>query len=378
MDPQRLGRIPARMKAFVDQDFIAGAVTLVARHGAVASLEAVGWQDIEAKKPMRTDSIFQVMSMTKPFTSVAIMILVEEGKIALTDPVEKHLPEFRGQMMVEGRSDKTVTLRKPSRPITIRDLLTHTSGMTGPAASMEGLYQKMDRSLAEAVAVFAQNPLEFEPGSRWLYSNTGMATLGRIVEVKGDMPYERFLEERIFKPLGMKDSFFFPPKDKIDRIALVYEQKNGKLVRSGSEILGGASYEYRKGAEYPGPEFALYSTAPDLAAFYEMMRSGGVANGKRLLSRAAVDVMTALHTGDLKAGHLGGTGFGLGWEITSLPEGTLAFMSPGSFGHGGAFGTHGWIDPKKDMVGVFLIQKSGGTDDAKRAFMAMAAAAISE
>ncbi len=379
MDSEKLARIPARMKAYTDRGEVAGIVTLVARHGAVASLDAVGWADVEKKKPMRTDSIFQIMSMTKPVCGTAIMMLVEEGKLALTDPVEKHLPEFRGQMMIAARGEGgQLTLKKPSRPITVRDLMTHTSGMPGmPPAGLAELYQKMDRPLADAALVYSQLPLEFEPGTEWRYSNPGIATLGRLVEVASGMPFEKFLEARIFQPLGMKDSFIFPPADKVDRIAIVHTAREGKLAAAPGSILGGDPRHYRKGAVYSAPEFGLYSTAEDLFAFYDCLRAGGTSNGKRLLSPASVKVMTALHTGDIRAGHLPGTGFGLSWEVTRNAMGTLALMSEGSFGHGGAFGTHGWIDPAKDLVGVFLIQHSGATN-AKPVFMGMAASSIAE
>jgi CubicO group peptidase (beta-lactamase class C family) len=373
-DTQKLAAIPVRMKEFVDRGELAGAVTLVASHGVIRSLNAVGWQNVEDKKPMHTDSIFQIMSMTKPFTGVGIMMLVEEGKLRITDPVEKHLPEFRGQMVVEKGSEP----KKPSHPITVFDLMTHTSGMrSGPPDSIKNLLQEMNLTLAEAVSIYAKEPLEFQPGARWQYSNTGIATLGRIIEVVSDQPYEKFIESRILKPLGMKDSFYFPPADKIGRIALLYKSDKGKLERSGPDALGGPSYGYRKGAKYSGPEYAMFSTASDLFAFYQMMLDGGTHNGKRLLSRSSVDVMTKVHTGDLKAGHNPGMAFGLTWEVVKDPLGSFALLSPGTFGHGGAFGTHGFIDKAKDMVGVFMIQCARGpANDAKYAFMAMAESAI--
>ncbi|HUQ95046.1 MAG TPA: serine hydrolase domain-containing protein [Bryobacteraceae bacterium] len=379
LDPERLAKIPVRMKSYVDRGEIAGAVTLVSRHGVIGQLDAVGWADVENKKPMRVDSIFQIMSMTKPVCATAIMLLVEEGKLALTDAVEKHLPEFRGQLVIASSEGDTLTLKKPSRPITVRDLMTHTSGMPpNPPAGLAELYTKMDLPLAQAVHVFSQLPLLFEPGTEWRYSNPGIATLGRLVEVASGMAFEKFLETRLYQPLGMKDSFVFPPADKIDRIAIVHTHCGGALVNAPATILGGDSRHYRKGARYSAPEFAMYSTAADLAAFYNMMRAGGVHQGKRLISAASVKVMTTMHTGDIRAGHLPGTGFGLAWEVTREPLGTLTLMSIGSFGHGGAFGTHGWIDPQKDLVGVFLIQHAGTPNNAKAVFMGMAGAAIQE
>ena len=380
MDAERLTRIPARMRAFVDRGEIAGAVTLVARHGAVAELDAVGWQDIEAKKQMRTDSIFQIMSMTKPVTAVAVMMLAEEGKLGLLDPVERHLPEFRGQWLLESGDGKTRTLKRPSRQITIRDLLTHTSGMASmPPQGAEGLLSKFDLTLAEAVALYSQQPLEFEPGTRWMYSNPGIATLGRIVEVVSGQPYEKFLEQRIFKPLGMVDSFFFPPEEKIGRIAMLYDTHDGKLTRAGASALAGDPAKFRKGARYPCPECGLYSTATDLAAFYQMMLSGGTHNGQRLLSRAGVELMTTVHTGELTAGHAPGMGYGLAWAMVRQPLGAASYRSVGTFGHGGAFGTEGWVDPKRDMIEILMIQRNEGGDDAERgALYSIAASAITE
>ena len=372
LDAERLARIPARMKAFVERGSIAGAVTLVARHGTVGSVEAVGYQNLETKTPMRTDTIFQIMSMTKPVTAVGIMLLLEEGRLGLNDPVERHLPEFRGQWVIDSRPDeKTRVLKKSPRAITIKDLLTHTSGMMGmPPEGMKEVIFKFDHTLAEAVALYSQQPLEFEPGKKWSYSNPGMATLGRIIEVVSGMPYEKFIEERIFKPMGMKDSFFFPPEEKKARISMLYKLEGGQLKRAGAEALAGDAAEYRKGAKYPCPECGMYSTAADLAALYQTMLDGGVHQGKRLLSKASVEAMTAVHTGELRPS------YGLGWAVSQGPGSLLLLASPGSFGHGGAFGTYGWMDPKKDLLGVFLIQRTtGGTSEETNAFQALANAA---
>ncbi len=382
MDPERLTRIPVRMKAFVDQGTVAGVVTLVARHGVVASMEAVGYQELETKKPMKTDSIFQIMSMTKPVVAIAIMMLVEEGKVGVSDPVERHLPEFRGLWMNTTKpGEKERRQVRPPRAITLRDLLTHTSGMISSLPEGIGeLYTKMHLSLAEAVAIYSQQALDFEPGARWQYSNPGIATLGRVIEVASGQSFERFLSERIFQPLGMKDSFLFVPPDKIDRIAMVYKRVDGKLQRSGGDILGGDPSQYRKGSKYSAPEFGMYSTASDLAALYQMMLNGGTYNTKRLLSKASVNLMTALHTGSIEpAGHSTGMGYGLAWTVVRDPLGTMQLQSEGTYGHGGAFGTQGWVDPHKDLVGVFLIQRSGGgSSDESNAFKALAAAAIVE
>jgi len=371
LDPVRLARIPERMKSFVDKGTVAGVVTLVQRHGQTPAVDAVGYQDIESKKPMRGDTIFQVMSMTKPVTAAGIMILAEEGRLSLGDPVEKHLPEFRGLWVIDKRDgEKALTLKKPSRLITIRDLMTHTSGMaTLPPEGMGGVnfYYNMTKTLAEAASIYSQMPLDFDPGSQWQYSNPGIAVLGRIIEVAGDQPYEKFLEERIFKALGMKDSFLFPPPDKVARIAAVYQDEKGKLKSMGDAI-------YRKGAKYSMPEGGLYATAADMAAFYQMMLNGGALAGRRVLSKASVEVMTAIHTADVQKG---GSAWGLGWTVVQNSAGTLPLVSQGTYGHGGAFGTYGWIDPKKQMVGVLMLQ-GALSGDVRNAFVAMASAAVAD
>jgi len=378
MDAAQLARIGPVLREFVERGQMSGAVTLVMRRGALAHLEAAGWQDVEAKKPMQKDAIFQIMSMTKPFTGAAIMMLAEEGKLRLHDPVEDHLPEFRGQMVVVSEENGVRTLRKPSRPITIRDLMTHTSGL-GPAAPGIGdIMVRMDRTLAEACLIYSQQPLLFEPGTRWMYSNTGIAVLGRIIEVRSGMSFEKFLETRIFQPLGMTDTHVFLPAEKRPRLAPVYTVKDGRLVKAGPDILGGDPLKFREGAKYSGPEHSLYSTAWDLAQFYQMMLNGGQWNGKRLLSPASVAMMTQVHTGNLTAGHNPGTGFGLTWEVTKDPAGTLTGQSIGTFGHGGAFGTYGWVDPQKQLVGVYLMQLAGRPQPMRDAFITMANAAVRE
>ncbi len=380
MSSEQLAKIPQRMKAFVDQKRIAGVVTLVARHGVITEFDAVGMQDIEAGKPMAKDSIFQIMSMTKPFVGAAIMMLVDEGRVVISDPVEKYLPEFRGQMVADVK-DGVKTLRKPTRPITVRDCMTHTSGLSyGPFPGMVEQNTRMDRTLADAMLVYSQQPLEFDPSTKWQYSNIGIAALGRIIEVTSGMLFEKFIETRIFQPLGMKDSHFFLPVEKQGRLAPVYRLVDGKLAKADGTILGGDPMQFRKGAKYPAPEWGLYTTAADLLPFYQMLLSGGKVGGKQLISKASVDTMSSVHTADLRSGHMPGTAFGLTVEVVrdggGLGEEHL--LSAGTFGHGGAFNTHGWMDKKKDMIGIFLIQNAFASGDIKYAFMAMANAAVIE
>lgn len=379
VNSEQIQKIPQRMKAFVDKGAVAGTVTLFARDGQIVEFDAVGYQDIETRKPMAKNSIFQIMSMTKPMVGTAIMMLAEEGKLAVGDPAEKYLPEFRGQMMIaKVNEDGSRVVKKPSRPITIRDLMSHTSGLPyNPPAGLLELPQRMDRTLADAVLVYSQIPLMFEPGTKWSYSNIGIATLGRIIEVTSGMSFEQFMTTRLWQPLEMKDTFLFPPDDKKARICAVHATgKDGKLTRADGSILGGDALAYRPGAKYPAPEWGAYTTAEDLFAFYQMLLDGGVRKGRRIMSRESIDVMTSLHTGDIHSGHMQGTGFGLTWEVVKEPIGELNFLPIGTFGHGGAFGTHGWVDRKHKTVGVFMVQGGAAAADVKYAFMRMANAAL--
>jgi CubicO group peptidase (beta-lactamase class C family) len=368
LDSARLQTIRPRLQALVDNQTIPGAVALVARHGKVALLDAVGWRDIESKKPMQTDSIFQIMSMTKNFTGVAVMMLVEEGKVDLRKPIEYYLPEFRGIQVEEKSINVLGTVHSPKHPPMVWQLMSHTSGLGGdPEGELADNPRSLRVPLAEAVRFYARSHLEFEPGTRWSYSNLGIAALGRLIEVISGDDYVHFVRTRIIEPLGMKDTFFFPPHEKQDRIALVYKHAAGKLVRAGDDILAGDAAKYREGAKYPAPEFGIYSTAGDLVKFYQMLLNGGEINGRRYLSRQSVETMTRVFTPDVTpSGWLGGTGYGLTFEIVNQPQGTLLLHSPGTFGHGGAFGTEGWIDPKNDLIRIMLVQVSDGTGDAPR------------
>lgn len=381
LDPARLAKIPPAMQGFVDRGEIAGAVTLVGRRDRIASVEAVGYRDLDKKIPMRPDSLFRIASMTKPVTAVGIMILVDEKKLSVEDPVEKHLPEFRDQPLVGARQVKMGvkdgSLRKPTRPITVRDLLTHTSGLGGLPPAIADLYVKRDRRLAEAVSLFAKQPLQFEPGTKWAYCNIGIDTLGRIIEVVSGQSYESFLQQRIFDPLGMADTCFYPTAVQLKRAAVTYGREKEKLVASKGDIIS-----LPPGAKYPIPAGGLYSTAGDLARFYQMMLNRGTFGGKRILSPESVRTMTQVQTGELTSGFTSGMGFGFGWAVVRKPEGVTAMLSKGSFGHGGAFGTQGWIDPEKDLIMVLMIQRIGlpnaDASDMRREFQAAAVAALGE
>ena len=354
-DAAKLGKIRERMQSFVDQKVIAGAVTCVGSNEGVAHLEAVGLQKIETKQPMPKDALFRIASMTKPITAMGIMILQEEGKLSVDDPVEKHLPEFRGQRIVASREGDSVTLKKPSRLITIRDLLTHTSGLPGGfPPGLADLYQTRNRTLAEAVLVSSQQPLDFEPGSKWSYCNAGIDTLGRIIEVTSGQSFEEFLKVRIFQPLGMNDTACFPSEQQTTRIAGLYESKDGELIVANRPIVGPAT-----GAKHPIPAGGLYSTAADLAKLYQAMLNAGRLGSTKIISPESLLTMTKVQTGDLPCGFVPGMGFGFGWAVVKESQGVTAMVSPGTFGHGGAFGTQAWIDPKQDLFVILLIQRVG-------------------
>jgi CubicO group peptidase (beta-lactamase class C family) len=374
-DREAAAAIAARVKHFIDGKTVAGAVTLVSRGDEIVEFDAQGMADIEAGRPMQKDSIFQIMSMTKPVTAIGIMMLAEEGKLALRDPVEDYLPEFKGLRVRVNQGPDAERLGTPNHAITIRDLLTHTAGFTdsSPAAIPE-YRQLMNVPLDEVVRQLAKQPLLFQPGTEWSYSSAGIEVLGRIIEVCSGMKYEDFIAQRILRPLGMKDSFFFPPPDKVDRIAMVYDQRAGQLVRAPASILGGDPAKHRQGAVFPAPGWGLYSTAEDLLHLYRMMLNDGVYEGRRYLSPFSVHLMTEPHTSAIRpVGWMRGSDYGLAWEIVTDPLGELTGHYAGTFGHGGAFGTQGWIDPKDKLISILLIQiADGGTDTLSNVFMTMA------
>jgi CubicO group peptidase (beta-lactamase class C family) len=380
IDQEVLSQIPQRMKSFVDKQTVAGAVTLVSHGAGVVEFDATGMADIEAGHPMRKDTIFQIMSMTKPVTAIGIMMLAEQGKLALRDPVDLYLPEFHDVRVATTTGPDSARLSVPYHRLTIRDLLTHTAGIQdypGPPA-IRDYAQTMSVPLDEVVRQLAKQPLLFQPGTQWSYSSPGIEILGRIIEVCSGEKYVDFITGHILQPLGMKDSFFFPPPDKIARIAMVYASKDGKLVRAPSTILGGDPAKYRQGAVFPAPGWGLYSTAEDLLRLYRMMLNDGVYEGHRYLSPFSVHLMTEPQTTGIQpVGWMRGSDYGLAWEIVTDPLGELAGHTVGTYGHGGAFGTQGWIDPNNDLISILMIQRSGeGAESMTNVFLNMAESSI--
>lgn len=350
MDTAKLKEIPRRMQKFVDDGVIAGAVTLVARREGVVCLDAVGYRDLAAKTPMRVNDLFWIASMTKPFAATCVLMLQDDGKLSVEDPVEKHLSEFKGQWVVADRGKDSFTLKRPARPMTLRDLLTHTSGIGNVEQPRPAC------SLAELVMGYAQQPLQFEPGSKWAYSTSGINTLGRVVEVVSGRPFAEFLDARLLKPLGMKDTTFWPTPAQARRLAKSYQPaESGRgLVEAGISHLKG---ELTSRERPPLPGAGLFSTAPDLVRFYRMILNGGESGGRRYVSKAAIEQMSRIQTGEFKVGFVEGMAYGLGWGVVREPAGVTATLSPGTFGHGGAHGTQGWIDANQNLIIVMMIQR---------------------
>jgi CubicO group peptidase (beta-lactamase class C family) len=267
------------------------------------------------------------------------------------DPVEKHLPEFHNAWLKVAGSETAMTLKRPARPITVHDLLTHTSGIGDVPAP------RPDASLAELVMAYAQQPLHFEPGTRWEYANAGINTLGRIVEVISGEPFATFLQHRLLNPLHMRDTTFWPTPAQTRRLAQSYKPRaSGGLERTDIYFIQGSLNSRRRTAF---PAGGLFSTARDVAQFYQMMLNRGVGHGHRLLSEQAVAEMTRTQTGDIKTGFVEGMSWGLGFQVVKAPQGVTAMLSSGTFGHGGAYGTQSWAEPAKDLVLVMMIQRAG-------------------
>jgi CubicO group peptidase (beta-lactamase class C family) len=332
--------IAAALQPFVDSHSLAGAVTLVADKDKVLSVDTVGFADVAAKKSMRPDSLFWIASMSKPITATALMILVDEGKVKLDDPVQKYLPEFKDLWLAVERDKDHVLLRRPKHPITVREILTHTSGLPFASAmekpTLDGL------TLRDAVRSYAMTPLDFEPGSKWAYSNAGINTAGRIIEVVSGIAYEDFLDKRLFGPLGMKDTTFWPNEGQTARLAKSYRPNAAKDDLVEMKI-GQLQYPLSDRKRQPMPAGGLFSTADDLGRFCRMILNGGTFQDKRYLSEDAVAQMTRRQTGDAVD-----KSWGLGWDTGG-----------GTFGHGGAHATNMTIDPKRGLVLVFMVQHAG-------------------
>jgi CubicO group peptidase (beta-lactamase class C family) len=354
--------ITARMAQFVVSDEIPGAVTLVSQNGRVVHLGAVGYANVESRAPLRPNAVFGIMSMTKPVTATALMILVDEGKVALDDPVSKYIPAFAEAKLKGGA---------PVENLTIRCLLTHTSGL--------GDKQDCIGSLEASAAMLAKREFKFQPGTKWEYGPS-INVIGRIIEIASGQPYERFLAERIFNPLGMSDTTFHLTPPLRARLATLYEKDKttGKLKPADRWLGAGAP------DAVPNPSGGLFSTAADVNRFYSTILDGGLAGGEnvdhRIVSAEAVKQMTEVQTGDLVTGFTPGNGWGLGWCVVRKPEGITGMLSPGAFGHGGAYGTQVWVDPARKAVFLLMTQRSNFPNsdgsEVREEFQRLAAAAL--
>lgn len=355
-DSEKLGQLGSTLSKFVNEGQVTGLVAMVGDSEGVERVESLGARGVDSSDPMREDALFRIASMTKPMTALGIMILVDEGKLSIDDPVEKHLPEFRGQMLVASRDEKekTVSLRPPARPITLHDLLTHTSGLPAFPEGLSDIYFRRNHSLAEMTLAISQRPLDFEPGAKWAYCNPGIDTLGRVIEVVSGESFESFMAKRLFEPLGMKDTTFYPTPQQLERLAALCDRKEEKLVDVGYSLIGPSA-----DARHPIPAGGLYSTAEDISRLCRMMLNKGDWNGQRIVSEASVRTMTQNQTGTLETGFAPGMSFGLGWALVREPQGVTEKLSPGAFGHGGAFGTQYWIDPERGVFVILLIQRVG-------------------
>jgi CubicO group peptidase (beta-lactamase class C family) len=347
-------RITAALHPFVERGTLAGAVTLVASPETVLSIDTVGYSDVAAKTPMRKDQLFWIASMSKPITAVGLMMLVDEGQVRLDDPVEKYLLEFKGQMlMVQGQQPKP-----PAHPITVREILSHTSGLPFKSPQEQPTLDVL--TLRDAVASYAKGPLQFEPGTKYQYSNAGINTAGRIIEVVSGMSYEEFMQKRLFGPLGMKDTTFRPNEEQIKRLAKSYKPNAEKTGLEETPITQ-LAYPLSDAKRQPVPAGGLFSTAADVALFCRMVLNGGTLDGKRYLSEAAVREMTSTQTGDLP------NKYGLGWATTKKSGGEKGPVVAGPCGHGGAYSTNMWIDPDRKLVYVYMVQHAAypGMDGGK-------------
>jgi CubicO group peptidase (beta-lactamase class C family) len=379
LSSERLARIHEAVQRHIDAGSLAGAVTLVSRNGRIAHLEAHGLIDVEAKRPMPRDGVFRLASMSKPVTAVAVMMMLEEGKLRLNDPVSRFIPEFKsakvavarpgarggaappaGPQAGRGGPPPEVDLGSATREITIRDLLTHGSGLMsgglGNAAAGQAAARAPSDTLATYVPKLGAVPLDFQPGTLWRYSGlAGFDVLSRVVEVVSGKTFDQFLRERLFDPLGMKDTGFTLTAAIQPRLVPLYRRGPNGLERSPDQT-GLSSATYFSGAG------GLVSTAEDYAQLATMLVMGGELNGKRYLSPRTIELMASNHTGDLAGGQMGmsprGIGFGLGVQVVEDPVAADRRVTKGAWGWAGAYGTNVHIEPAAGMVTIILMQTS--------------------
>ena len=374
LSSERLARINQMIERRIAAGDLAGAVAIVARKGKVVHHSAQGMMDLDSKKPMASSSMFRIASMTKPVIGVAVMMLVEEGKLHLNDPVSRYIPQFKDMKVAMpiatppqggagGRGGGAGTAPRfytvpAQRDVTIKDLLTHVSGLgSGPMGNsdIEKVARRDGETLADYIPRLGSTALEFQPGSRWTYSpGAGFETLGRIIEIASGTRLDQFFRTRIFDPLGMKDITFWPTDAQMPRVATVYGRGPNGLTKTPTPNDTMSRNVYFRGSG------GLYSTAEDYIPLGMMLASGGELNGKRLLSRKTVEMMSAPHVKDTLPGRPAGEGYGLSVRVVTDHAIRGTMLSDGTFGWSGAQGTHFFVDPKEELVGVLMVQTSIG------------------
>ena len=362
---ERLARINTVMQRYLDRDQLAGMITLVARRGQVVHLEKRGWMDREAGKPMEFDTIFRIYSMTKPITTTAVMMLYEEGYFQLSDPVSRFIPAFKDVKVYQPRGGADFDLVPPRREITIRDLMIHTAGLSygfDPQSTVDDLYRKelwgkMGENpgieLAEVVERIARLPLACHPGTAWRYS-VAIDVLGYLVQVISGQPFAAFLQERIFNPLGMTDTRFFVPQEKVDRLAAVYGPAEGGGIKQIEDL---ANSDYKRPNRWPSGGGGLVSTTADYFRFAQMILNRGQLDGVRLLAPKTVGLMLMNHLPQgVQKEDEPFNGFGLGGSVLLDVAGSQAYGTTGSWGWGGAANTWLRIDPQEELLMILMVQ----------------------
>jgi CubicO group peptidase (beta-lactamase class C family) len=367
LEPAAIPKVAAAVKDTLSNNELAGAITIVADKDRILHYDVQGYADLENKVPLSDDTLFWIASMSKPITGVAVMMMVEQGKVSLDDPVEKHLPEFKN---LKNKAGEHV-------PVTIRQLLTHTSGL----AEITPEQAKGAKTLADVIPLYVAQPVKFEPSTQWVYCQSGINTAARIVEVVSGEAFSEFLDKNLFQPLGMKDTGFYLTADQAKRLSKTYKRTDsGKLESGDNPILHGRSPTERD--RFPAANGGLFSTAGDYLKFCQMLLNNGEFNGKRLLKADTVRTFRTVHSGDLKTGFTPGNGWGVGCCVVREPQGPTAALSAGSFGHGGAHGTQAWIDPTNNRIYLLMIQRTnlGNSDggNLRKIFQAEAAAALNK
>jgi CubicO group peptidase (beta-lactamase class C family) len=357
---ERLERIDSMLERRIAAGDLAGAIAVVARHGEIAHVSVHGVMDLETRRPMRTDTLFRIASMTKPIVGVGVMMMVEENKLRLSDPVSRYIPEFRNLRVAVARPDggsaaaPSFELVAAQREVTIKDLLTHVSGLgSGPMsnATIEPVARRDGEKLADYIPRLGGTALEFQPGTRWAYSpGAGFETLGRVLEIASGIPLDEFLEQRIFAPLGMRAITFWPSEAQWPRVATVYQREEQGLVKAvmPNDTFGRNVYFRGSGG--------LYSTAESYVPFGVMLANGGELGGVRLLSRKSVEMLGAVHVPDTLPGRPPGEGYGLSVRVVTDHAARGTLLSDGTYGWSGAQGTHFFVDPKEELVGVLMVQ----------------------